>query len=320
MTRRFVDWAITKKWISIDEEYPENEVYLEAGCPKYGLMQLIEQGSRIFVCDGKDTNKLRKEMGLGGSDEDSAKVIRELFYKEPSSFIEFTRPQQAVFAREFIMSKYGKFTKILAGIRNRAHSMGREFGPGTTYDEVIKILGGTKRELLEQVKPFLMEELSLVNDIKGINMALIAQTLTMHPNKFKTKSGYLKYLGFYDRRRFPEQYKKRNRTLKSVYWFMATEVMKHRDPVFRPIYDKFKDATSQKTCSSCWNKKCGKRKEDGLVCKGQAHRVALNRVATKLAEHFWEKLHNVRSPEDTEFAENSIKITPRRFNVGEWFV
>lgn len=84
--RRFVDWASTREWVVVEEDYPKDEIYIETGCPKYALTQLVQSGSRVFMCSGRVVSNLRKELGWKKSDENDAKLIQELYHRDPSIF------------------------------------------------------------------------------------------------------------------------------------------------------------------------------------------------------------------------------------------
>jgi len=302
--RRFADWGRAKKWVFIDEDSPDNEIYIESGCPKYAMTQLIDQGYRLFICQGADTAKLRKELKWEKSDENDAKLIQELFIQSPESFIEFEKPQQLMFKRNLIMSEYEAITKELVGIKNRKSAIVKEFGPNQTYEETIKLFEGTKQKLLKQVRPLIKEEMSRVSHIKGIGPALVARILAVaHPNKFSSGSAYRTYCGFTKESRGTNKF---NRLAKSLYYLMAQQTMIHKDPVYREMYDTVKEKELTKTCATCWltikGHKCKKRKSpDQSVCPIRAHTVALNRVSTKIATEFFKKLHGINVILPSEF-------------------
>jgi hypothetical protein len=322
--RQFTDWGRTKESVSVYEEYPENEVYLETGCPKFAMVKYLDEGKKVFICPGKVTNDLRKELGWAKSDETDAKVIQELFHRDPSVFVEFTLPQQAELRKNLAMSEYETVTKDLTALKNRHSAIVKEFGPNPTYEEIIKQLGKYKFGLIKKVQPLIVEELKQVDHIKGVGPTLTARVLAMaHPNKFPNKSAYLKYCGYTEASRKSNKF---HRGVKSVYFLIAEQTLKATDPVYRPIYDKAKEREQQKTCADCWltknGHKCKKRKSDDQpTCPIRAHTVALNRVATALAREFWMKLHNIKGvslPEEF-FAMSKMDVEPRVVSVDEYF-
>ena len=308
--RRYADWGSTKEWIFLDEDHPENEIYLESGCAKYAMTELIDQGFRLFVCQGVDTAKLRKELEWEKSDEKDAELIQELFRRSPEKFVEFEKPQQLVFKQNLIMSEYEAITKELVGIKNRKLAIVKEFGPNLTYEESIKLFEGAKQRLLKQVAPLIQEEMSLITHIKGVGVAVVARILAVaHPNKFSSKSAYLTYCGYTKASRDSNKY---NRLIKSLYYLAAKFTMMHKDPIYRKMYDDVKEKEYKKTCDTCWltikNHKCRKRKStDQQICPIRAHTVALNRVSTKIATEFYKKLHNINVISSEDIFDTTIK-------------
>jgi len=296
--------------VYVDEAHPEDEVYLETGCPKYAMIELIKEGWSIFMADGKKVKAVRDRdfPGEEKTDELDACCIQILFHENPEVFKEFTRPEQFVFMRDQTMAKYEAVTKELVGQKNRRHAFIKEFGNGDIYDVSITQMEVEKKSLLKVVKPLVKTELGLVDHIKGVGPALVARILAMaHPNKFKSKSAYLKYLGFIDRSKLDEKERhKYHRGAKSVYFLMAESTMKQRDPEYRKIYDDVKAKQLALTCASCWltkaGKKCRKRKADNQpVCKIRIHTVALNRVSTALAKYFYVTLKDVETKDVRDF-------------------
>jgi hypothetical protein len=260
------------------------------------MVKYLDEGKKVFICPGKVTNDLRKELGWAKSDETDAKVIQELFHRDPSVFVEFTLPQQAELRKNLAMSEYETVTKDLTALKNRHSAIVKEFGPNPTYEEIIKQLGKYKFGLIKKVQPLIVEELKQVDHIKGVGPTLTARVLAMaHPNKFKSASAYRKYCGYTETSRESNKF---HRGVKSIFYLMAEQTLKATDPVYRPIYDKAKEKEQQKTCTDCWltknGHKCKKRKSDDQpTCPIRAHTVALNRVATALANEFWKKMHDI---------------------------
>lgn len=294
--RRFADWGRSKEWVFETEECPENEIYLETGCPKHALVQLINKGSKIFICDGKLTNKLRKELGWEKTDENDAKLVQELFHRDPSVFIQFTKPDEIELRMTVAMARYEQVNKDLVSLKNRRKAMLREFGDIPVYEKTISLFEEEKHTLLKEVQPFITQELSKIEHIRGVGQTLVARLLAVaHPNKFKGKSSYLQYCGYTASSRENNKY---NRTAKSILYLMAQQTLMQKDPNYRILYDKVKSEQLEKTCADCWltkgEHKCRKRKSlNQQTCPIRAHTVALNRVATALAKEFWSTLHNV---------------------------
>lgn len=294
--RQFADWSREKEWVVVEENDPEDEIYLEAGCPKFALMQLIDQGHKVFTCDTKLTNKLRKELGWKKTDENDAKLVQELFHRNPFMFEEFTKPDQLEMRMIIAMAKYEQVNKDLVSLKNRRKAMLREYGDIPVYEKMISLFEEEKQSLLKEVRPYIREELSRVKHIKGVGSTLTARLLAVaHPNRFSTKSKYLLYCGY---KAICWETNKYNRTAKSMLYLMAEQTLRKSDPFYRSLYDKIKADQLSKTCVDCWLTKkgleCKNRKlMDQQTCPSRAHNVALNRVATKIATEFWKTLHDV---------------------------
>lgn len=103
--------------------------------------------------------------------------------------------------------------------------------------------------------------------IKGLGQRLwLGIIVTASPQNFKCLSAYLRFCGLTDDVGKSHKY---NRHARSLYRLLAEEVMKQRDPKFRPLYDKFKAQIKAKYPD---------------YTKGHCHNAALNRVATFLAK------------------------------------
>lgn len=298
--RTFADWGATKTWVVVGEDYPENELYLEAGCPRYAMIEYINAGFKIFVCPGQLVSDFRKELKLEKTGENDAALIQKLFYRSSEAFVEFTRPQQVELLKRQTMSEYEAVTKHLTAIKNQYSAMQKEYGPNDVYEDIIKQLERRKVLLIRAVKPHIKEELSKVCDVKGVGITLVARVLALaHPNRFPSKSAYLNYNGFTQKTRDSNKF---DRAPKSVFHLIAKQTMMANDSFYRGMYDDIKAKTFKKVCSSCWltknGHKCKKRKSDDQdVCPIRAHEVAMNRMATHLAGMFWKKLHGVEAVE-----------------------
>ncbi len=296
--RRFADWGRTKEWKYVDVEWPEDELYMERGCPKYDLYQRLDSGCRIFQIDGKIIKKLRKDLDREKTDEGDAELVKLAFERDPEDFVEFTMPEQTEFRYAFIMSRYEQTTSELAAFKNRRLAFIKEFGPLESFDSIIKLLEKDKKEMLKQVAPLIAVEYAKVKHIRGLGPALLARLLAVaHPKKFKSKSAYLLYCGYTKMSRDTHKY---HRKAKSILYPIATQTLMQKDEHYRQIYDDAKEASSKNNCATCWltvgKHKCKKRKEENQpTCKIRNHTVALNRVSTKLAEYLYKNLKNIKT-------------------------
>lgn len=108
--------------------------------------------------------------------------------------------------------------------------------------------------------------------IRGLGPRLWAGIyITANPVNFITLSSYLRYCGLVNLDQLDHKW---NRHARMLYHMLAGEVMKQRDPIFRPIYDRCKADIAE-------------RHPD--YTKLHIHRAALNRTATFLAKELWQK-------------------------------
>ena len=109
--------------------------------------------------------------------------------------------------------------------------------------------------------------------IKGLGQRLwLGILVTANPTSFKCLSAYLRYCGLTSEVMATHKY---NRHAKMLYHMLAEEVMKQRDPQFRPIYDKCKEDAKAKYPD---------------YTKGHVHNAALNRTATFLAKYIYKSV------------------------------
>jgi len=249
MENVFIDWGAIKPHTVLKEQ-DKSEVstqstlelmvlapfnaYMEAGCPHYGLYQLITNGCIIYICNPKDVKDLRGKNAK--TDKTDAYFIRELWQKEPSAFHKLPIPDCLEIQSRFLMDKYIHFMMDCARFKNRQKSYEKEFGESEAYTEILQILERRKKETLAKVKLLLEKEIEKVKDIKGIGIRYLAGILTVaHPKKFSSLSKYLAYCG-YKESSWQEGRGKYNRVAKTLAWQMTKSLIMHKDPKFYPLY------------------------------------------------------------------------------------
>lgn len=303
----YADWASTKEWVVLKEDSPENLAYIETGCPKRVLLDKLDElgeNFKVYIIDGKETKRLRKERGLDKTDENDAELVKELANTNPELFIELKERNYLEIKAQFITSKYVKLTRIIAGIKNRRKAYEKEYGESEEFKEVIKPLEKEKRRLLKSVTPlFDVEAIALKNlFVTGIGPAITSEICALaHPNKFKSINSYLKYLGFIDRSSLPQKERwKYNRDAKSVYYQLASGQIMHKgayEPLYREL--KEKEILRNLTCGDCSLTKlgvgCKKRKDlSAPRCKGSIDRSAKNKLSTHIARDVYKILHHIK--------------------------
>jgi len=287
MRNVFVDWGATKPhYVLVDDVtlpqvmtsdelikfgVPFN-VYLEAGCPHKFLYELITKGCEIYSCDTHELSLLRGDEIK--TDENDVVLIRELWREKPKSFQKMSLPQCKDIQLKFIMGKYLRFMREVARFKKRQMSYEKEFGQSEAYSVVLASLEEQKKLALKMLKPLLSDELSKVDDIKGVGIRFLAGLLaTAHPKRFPTLSKYLSYCG-YKETSWRQGKGKFNREAKSVAWQMSKSIILHRDPHFYPLYIKIKNDLKNK------NPEYAKSKINGMT---------INRTSTFLLKEIYSR-------------------------------
>lgn len=134
-------------------------------------------------------------------------------------------------------------------------------------DEYERRLESLRQEI-ERLAPNPPESIAR---IKGVSKWLWAgMIITADPRLFPTKSAYRKYLGLMDRKSINHKF---NRNARRAYWLVTDSFLKHNTPVWRELYNDYKDQLTAR---------------DDYT---HPHGGALNRVATKFADFVWEEVH-----------------------------
>lgn len=289
--KAFIDWSINKGYTVLMNNSnpqilqninfsPETEIYIESGCPKFLLYNLIDRGCKIFTCKGEETSHLREELKIKKTDENDVRVLQQLYQKDPSLFAEMLKPDADEIKFKFIVGKFEALTQIIIGLKTRSRFAEKEYGEFDFLKPQIKALEREKIKLIKSTKPLLTKETQVIS-IRGISTTLIARLLSQaHPKHFPTLSRYLAYCGYegYMKKRHEKGKGKRpNYLAHGVLAFMAKSMLMNKNPTYRALYDKCK--LRYQTEHPEWSKL-------------HIHNKALNIVATFIAKEFWFKLHN----------------------------
>ena len=185
---------------------------------------------------------------------------------------------------KFLFNCYRRFyktQKARVALQNQSKGFHRYFGTDSSIaiDEALKILVKEEKDLLSTVISNVPEIPSELDNIKGLGNRLWAGIIiTANPVYFKTLSRYLRFCGLVGKEQLNHKY---NRHARMLYRLLAEQIMKHRDPEFRPIYDKCKLDIAHKNPN---------------YTKKHINNAALNRTATFLSKRVY---YNVRSEEST---------------------
>ena len=289
----FIDWSIRKGYVVLmnadnpkiinDLDFPPStEVYIESGCPKFLLYNLINKDCKIFISQSNETAHLREELKIEKTDENDVKVLQLLYQKNPTLFKELLTPDKDEIKLKFIVGKFEALTKIIIGLKSRARMAEKEFGEFDFLKVHLRSLEKEKYNLIISTKSLLTKEMKVIS-IRGINITLLARLLAQaHPIDFPTLSSYLAYCGYkgYMKKRNEKGKGKRpNYIAHGALAYMAICMLKCKNPTYRALYDKCK--LRYQTEHPDWTKL-------------HIHNKSLNIVATYIAKEFWYKLHDMK--------------------------
>ena len=282
------------KSISAAKDNPA--IVIEEGCPLSLVYDLAEIGYSVGVIDNHATEKYRKEHDIEKTDENDAILIYFLAgngYK--SRILDIDKDYLLM---QSLYHQYLKYLKARVGLTNMKKGHERAYGGESTlalktgilinspydpapYDESIKLLQDKEKSLLKQLTKLIKGRESKIDvnsiyhlnrpEIKGLGDRIwVGILVTANPQNFKNISSYLRFCGLTNDVMVSHRY---NRHAKMLYHMLAEQVLKGKDPEFRPIYDKCKQdiATNHPDYS-----------------KSHIHNAALNRTSTFLAKHIFE--------------------------------
>ena len=171
--------------------------------------------------------------------------------------------------------QYDMLTKILVAIANRKHAYLREFGLNPINVNTKKLEDKKAQFFKDEIKPLIRKELFKVKHIKGLGPVNLARLLAYaHPNRFPTVGRYLYYCGYTKASKITKRY---SRKACSTVYLITTQLIRHKDPKYYPLYLKIKEEQP---------------KEYSKVSK---HRIAMNRTATLFLKEFYSLFHEEES-------------------------
>lgn len=274
----------------------QSAIVLEQGCPLSLIHDIIKAGCKVYTISNRATQDYRVEHGIEKSDETDAKLIWELLQNgAKSTEVTLTDSDLQIYS---LYNKYKRYQKarVAVTLMKKAHE--RHFGedgeskrvidstsfiqPSSPYDISIKALQEAEKDCMKQLKKIVGGESTVVIDsnlsfqppaIRGLGDKIwIGLIVTANPANFKCLSAYLRYCGLTNDVMESHKY---NRHAKMLYHVLAECVLKSKDPVFRPIYDKCKADIAEKYPD---------------YTKLHVHNAALNRTATFLAKRIYQYL------------------------------
>lgn len=276
---------------------------IEQGCPLSILYDLLLTGAEVKIINNRATEDYRREHGIDKTDEADARIMWELS-ENGAKLIDVTLDDKLLQMKD-VYHQYCRYQKARVAMMNMKKAHQRHYGASESnkplqssqriqlapdlspYDIAIDTLKAREKSLIKKVEQIAKELPSEAGGesmtayqsnsfiqppaIRGLGSRIWAGIIvTANPSNFKCLSAYLRFCGLTDDVMKTHKY---NRHAKMLYHMLAEEVMKQRDPTFRPIYDKCKADIATKYPD---------------YKKIHIHNAALNRVATFLAKHIFE--------------------------------
>jgi len=262
-------------------------VILEEGCPTSLTYDLLKVGSQVQVISNRATEDYRVAHGIEKSDENDAKIIWELV--NSGTKLRPVNLDDRLMHLHSLYHQYCRYQKARVAMQNMKRGYLRHFGDGESiassdvvpYDIAIDTLKAKEHSLLAKLSPLVAggESMRMINTInslqppaiKGLGNRIWAGIIvTANPIYFKNLSAYLRFCGLTGDVIESHKY---NRHARMLYHMLAEEILKQKDPTFRPIYDKCKADIAEKHPD---------------YTKLHIHNAAMNRTATMLAKAIFE--------------------------------
>jgi len=273
---------------------------IEQGCPLSILYNLLLTGVEVKTISNRATEDYRKEHDIVKTDEADARIMWELS-ENGAKLTDVTLDDKLIQMKD-AYHQYCRYQKARVAMMNMRKAHQRHYrGAGESivilqskltnhlapdlspYDIAIDTLKAREKSLIKKVEQIgrslalfevggestqcLKSKYDVQPPIKGLGQRIWAGIIvTANPSTFKCLSAYLRFCGLTGDVIESHKY---NRHAKMLYHMLAEEVMKQRDPTFRPIYDKCKADIAEKHPD---------------YKKIHIHNAALNRTATFLAK------------------------------------
>ena len=279
---------------------------LEQGCPISLIFYFVRHGVEVKTISNRATEEFRKANKSEKSDEADARIIYGL--ASNGAVLQPMEVNNRLIQMQDVYHQYCRYQKARVAMQNMKKAHRRTYGDGgsesnravestedlqlpdlSPYDIAIDTLEAREKTLLKKLEQIykgipLFEEAGgesstgvLSNRthqppaIKGLGTRIwLGILVTANPGDFKCLSAYLRFCGLTNNT-FSETHKY-NRHARMLYHMLAGEILKQRDPKFRPIYDKCKVDLAEKHID---------------YTKGHIHNAAMARVSTFLAKEIF---------------------------------
>lgn len=258
---------------------------LEQGCPLSLIYSLMKAGRQVYLISNRATQDYRVEYGIGKSDENDAKIIYQL--ANNGTKLQCISLDDKSFQMHDLYHQYCRYQKARVAMMNMRKGHKRQFGDSdlSPYDIAIGTLKDREKDLLKKLEslsgggesktPFQSMTAFQPPPIRGLGKRIwLGLMVTANPSNFKNLSSYQNFCGL---RETAIEGHKYSRHARMLYHMLAEEVMRLRDPEFRPVYDKCKVDIAEKHPD---------------YTKLHIHNGALNRTATFLAKRIFQHCKN----------------------------
>ena len=281
---------------------------LEQGCPLSLIYRLTSRGVTVKLIVNHATEQYRREHGIEKTDENDAKILCHLA-NNGAAMQEVTLDDRRMQMHD-LYHQYCRYQKARVAMQNMRKAHLRAYGVSgagestklvkskvklhpapdlSPYDISIEVLQAREKTLLKTLgvtaKGMPLFEMAGGESIETVKSMVIVQPpaikglgeriwlgimVAANPTSFKCLSAYLRFCGLTGDAVKSHRY---NRHARMLYHMLAEEVMRLKDPTFRPIYDQCKADIAERNPE---------------YTKGHIHNAALNRVATFLAKEIYE--------------------------------
>lgn len=252
-------------------------VILEQGCPLSLIYDILKTDTKVKLISNLVTQDYRVKHSVGKTDENDAKIIYHL--SQNGAALMPIDLNDSHIQMHSLYHQYCHYQKARVAMMNMRKAHLRQYGDADMlpYDTTVDTLKVKEDDLLKQLTHLVSrgESIHIVQskevfqppDIKGLGKRLwVGILITANPQNFKCLSAYLRYCGLVNLESLNYKY---NRHAKMLYHLLAEEIVRFRDPNFRPFYDKVKVDM--------------RIKYDG-ESKYRINNAALNRTSTFLAK------------------------------------
>ena len=296
----YVDWS-NKKGITVCDEnleiqtykavngvFDKKDIYIERGCPRNLLQKIYDRANSVFLIDGREVKKLRKELK---TDPEDTKVMKRGI--ENNEF-HLAKLGDDFFKRSELRPIFNLrliFLKLNVRAKNTISSLKRETdkkkaiqGFQSVQKEIDKVKKQYDKEIIIRYKGY-----SKKLGIKGIGDLLISQILILaHPRYFPHWIPYQKYCGY--RNNCGDKY---SRLMKSLFYQCTECIIRAKNKKLCALYNEIKERflTEKDKYKEEKRIKEEKYKKVYISHKSWSHKKAVNRISSLICKEFWIKFN-----------------------------